>query len=74
MNRIVTLLIAWSLLITAAAPVAAIKDGTSNTRSSAVAGGCDTAGHHGTRIHAEKRDGRDVCVVPSREFAAPPAR
>jgi hypothetical protein len=74
MNRIVTLLIAWSLLLTAAAPVAAVRDGTSNTRSSAVTGGCDTAGHHEPRVHAAKRDGRHVCVVPDGGFAAPPAR
>jgi hypothetical protein len=74
MNRIVALLIAGSLLLTAAAPVAAVRDGTSNTRSSAVAGGCDTAGHHGARFHADKRDGRHVCVVPDGGFAAPLAR
>jgi hypothetical protein len=74
MNRIVTLLIAGSLLLTAAAPVAAVKDGTSNTRSWAVAGGCDTAGHHGARVHADKRDGRHVCVVPDGGFPASPAR
>jgi hypothetical protein len=74
MNRIVALIIAGSLLFTAVAPVAAINDGTSNTRSRAAARGCDTAGHHGAPVHAEKRDGRDICVVPSGEFPAPPAR
>jgi hypothetical protein len=71
MSRIVALLLAGLLLVTAAAPAAAINDGTSNTRSWAGARGCDTAGHHGAPVHTAKKDGRDVCVVPSGEFPAP---
>jgi hypothetical protein len=65
MRRIVALLIAGMLLVTAAAPVVAINDGTSNTRSQG-ARGRDTAGHHGALIRAETREGSTVCIVPSR--------
>ena len=65
MRRIVALLIAGMLLVTAAAPVVAINDGTSNTRSQG-ARGHDMAGHHGAPIRAETREGSNVCIVPSR--------
>ena len=64
MRRIVVLLIAGMLLVTAAPPVVAINDGTSNTRSQG-ARGRDTAGHHGAPIRAETREGSTVCIVPS---------
>lgn len=74
MNDIVALIIACSLLLSAAAPVAAINDGTSNTRSSAAARGCDPAGHHGSPDRAETRRSSKVCIVPSADFPTPPAR
>ena len=73
MRRIVALLIAGMLLVTAAAPVGAINDGTSNTRSQGTRGR-DTAGHHGVPIPAETREGSNVCIVPSGDSLAPPAR
>ena len=74
MNRIVALLIAGSLLVAAAVPVAAINDGTSNTRSGAAGRGCATAGKHGAPVSAAQREGGAVCIVPSGDFPAPPAR
>ena len=74
MNGIVALIIAGSLLLTAAAPVAAINDGTSNTRSGDAARGCATTGHHGVLVRAETREAGKVCIVPGGDFPAPPAR
>jgi hypothetical protein len=64
MRRIVALLIAGMLRVTAASPVVAINDGTSNTRSQG-ARGRDAAGYHGALIRAETRAGSKVCTVPS---------
>ena len=74
MNRIVALLVAGLLLVAAAAPAAAVQDGTSNTRSWAAARGCATAGARGAPVGTVEKDGRAACVVPSGEFPAPPAR
>ena len=73
MRRIVALLIAGMLLVTAAAPVVAINDGTSNTRSQG-ARGRETAGHHGVSIRAETREAGNVCIVLSGDSPAPLAR
>jgi hypothetical protein len=73
MRRIVALLIAGILLVTAAASVVAINDGTSNTRSQGTRGR-DTAGHYGVPKGAETREGSNVCIVPSGDCPAPPAR
>jgi hypothetical protein len=61
------------LLVTAAAPVVAINDGTSNTRSQGTRGR-DMAGHHGAPIRAETREGSNVCIVPSGDSPAPRVR
>jgi hypothetical protein len=64
MRRIVALLIAGMILVNAAAPVVAINDGTSNTRSQG-SRGRDTAGRHAASIRAETREGSNVCIVPT---------
>jgi hypothetical protein len=74
MNGIVALIIAGSLLLTAVGPVAAINDGTSNTRSGAATHGRPTAGQHGAPVHAETREGSNVRIVRSADFPPPPAR
>jgi hypothetical protein len=73
MRRIVALLLAGTLLVTAAPPVVAINDGTSNTRSQG-ARGRDRADHHAAPISAEAREGSNVCIVPSGNSPAPPVR
>jgi hypothetical protein len=56
MNGITALLIAGSLLLAAVAPVAAINDGTSNTRGGASLG-CATAAQGAASVDTKTREG-----------------